>query len=69
MTFEEKLKKLETISELMKNQDTPLEESVSSFEEGMKLAKELEKELKSFEQRVEILTKEDEEGPHFEELK
>ena len=33
----------------------PLEEAVSIFEEGMKLAKELEKELAKIERKVEIL--------------
>lgn len=67
MSFEDKLKKLEGITEKMR-EDIPLEESIENFEKGMKLAKELEKKLNSFEKRVEILI-EDENGDHLEEFK
>lgn len=67
MSFEEKLKKLENITEKMRG-DIPLEESIEFFENGMKLAKELEEKLNSFEKRVEILVQ-DENGDHIEDFK
>lgn len=67
MTFEDKLKKLEKITEEIRKEIT-LEESIKFFEEGMELAKELEKKLVSFEKRVEILL-EDENGDYLEEFK
>lgn len=67
MSFEEKLKKLENITEKMRD-DIPLEESIEFFESGMKLAKELEDKLNSFEKRVEILVQ-DENGDHIEDFK
>lgn len=39
-SFEEKLKRLEQISELLESGDVQLEESISLFEEGIKLSKE-----------------------------
>ncbi len=68
MNFEEKLLKLEKISEKMREDDHSLDESINSFEDGMKLAKELEKELENYEKRVEILISKNGED-HFEEFK
>ena len=55
MTFEERLRKLELLGETVRNRETPLEDAVKAFEEGMTLAGELEKELAGLEQKVEIL--------------
>ncbi len=55
MTFEERLRKLEMLGETVRNRDTPLEEAVKAFEQGMELAGELEKELAGLEQKVEVL--------------
>lgn len=68
MEFEDKLKKLENISENMRREDISLDQSISSFEEGMKIAKELEKELNGFEKRIQILIS-DSEGDHLEDFK
>jgi len=54
-TFEDRLNRLEEISGLIKTGQIPLDEAVESFEEGMKLANSLEKDLKSIEKKVEIL--------------
>lgn len=67
MSFEDKLKKLENITEKMR-EDIPLEDSIEFFESGMKLAKELEDKLNSFEKRVEILIQDDN-GDHIEDFK
>lgn len=56
MDFEKKLEKLEQISELMREDTLDLDQSIKSFEDGIKLAEELEKELNQFEKRVQILT-------------
>ncbi|OQY40347.1 MAG: exodeoxyribonuclease VII small subunit [Spirochaetaceae bacterium 4572_7] len=55
MTFEDKLKKLEDISESMRGEKLSLENSIESFEIGIKLANELEKELENYEKKVQIL--------------
>jgi exodeoxyribonuclease VII small subunit len=59
-SFEEKLKRLEELSELIKNRDIPLDDAVKSFDEGVKLASQLEKELQRVERKVEILLNEPE---------
>ena len=64
--FEDRLGRLEQLAEQLREGKIPLEEAVSLFEEGMKLAKSLEKDLSRVERRVEILTREpatDEEEP------
>jgi exodeoxyribonuclease VII small subunit len=60
--FEERLGRLEDLAEKLKEGKLPLEEAIALFEEGVKLAKSLEKDLSRIERRVEILTKEPEEG-------
>ena len=57
-SFEDRLNRLESLSEKLREGKIPLEEAVSIFEEGMKLAKELEKELAKIERKVEILVNE-----------
>lgn len=59
-SFEERLARLETLSDTLKGGKIPLEEAVAVFEEGMKLARELEKELGRIERKVEILVNEPE---------
>ncbi|MFP4329741.1 MAG: exodeoxyribonuclease VII small subunit [Alkalispirochaetaceae bacterium] len=62
-SFEQRLERLETLSEKIRREDCGLEEATTYFEEGVKLARELEKELSRVEKRVEILVNEpDEEG-------
>jgi len=59
-SFEERLSRLEELSERLRSGELPLEEAVSLFEEGMRLARELEKELAKIERKVEILINEPE---------
>lgn len=61
-SFEERLERLEELAEKLKEGKLPLEEAVSLFEEGVRLGKSLEKDLSRVERRVEILTREPEEG-------
>lgn len=66
--FEERLERLEELAERIKESDLPLEEAVAVFEEGLKLAKGLEKDLDKIQGRVEILLNEpegEEEKPEF----
>jgi exodeoxyribonuclease VII small subunit len=60
--FEDRLSRLEQLSEKLREGRIPLEEAMQLFEEGMKLAKSLEKDLSRVERRVEILTREPTEG-------
>jgi exodeoxyribonuclease VII small subunit len=53
--FETRLRRLEELSAAMKNGDLPIEDAMKNFEEGVKLARGLEKELSRIERRVEIL--------------
>jgi exodeoxyribonuclease VII small subunit len=59
-SFEERLARLESLSEKLRSGNLPLDEAVSVFEEGMRLARELEKELSKIERKVEILINEPE---------
>jgi exodeoxyribonuclease VII small subunit len=53
--FEERLARLEQLTQLVRAPQTPLSEAVAGFEEGFKLAQTLEKDLEKMEKRVEIL--------------
>lgn len=55
MTFEDKLKKLEELTETVKNPETSLEDALKAFEEGIKTARTLEKEIETIEGKVQIL--------------
>ena len=54
-SFEERLTRLEEISEEIQGGKLPLEKAVSLFEEGITLSKGLEKELTKIERKIEIL--------------
>jgi len=53
--FEERLERLEVLGEKIRKADIPLDEAIKAFEEGIKLAKNLEKDLEKIESRIEIL--------------
>jgi exodeoxyribonuclease VII small subunit len=54
--FESRLERLENLAEKIREPELPLEEAVKVFEEGVKLAKTLKKELEKIQAKVEILT-------------
>lgn len=54
-SFEERLARLELITEKMRDKNVPLEESMKLFDEGIALSEQLEKELESYERKVEKL--------------
>ena len=66
--FEESMKKLESIVTELETSNLSLDESVSKFEEGMKLSKQCNKMLEEAEKKITILLENDGElkGENFE---
>ena len=60
MSFESDLKRMEEITQLLKNPETGLEKSIELYEEGSRLAKELSKTLDHIQRKVEKVTSIDE---------
>lgn len=60
-SFEETIKELEKIATELENGDLSLEDSVSKFEEGIKLSKQCNDLLENAEKRITILLKDGEE--------
>ena len=60
-SFEETIKELEKIATELENGDLSLEDSVSKFEEGMKLSKQCNDLLENAEKRITIFLKDGEE--------
>ena len=56
--FEENLNKLETLTTDIKRSDISLEDALKDFEEGIKLAKGMEKQLDEIEGKVQVLMNE-----------
>ena len=56
-SFEQSLKKLETIVDKLEKGDLPLEESLKLFEEGVGLSATCKKELEAAEGKVQMLIK------------
>lgn len=54
-TLEQKLERLESLGEDIRRTDIPLDDALKAFEEGIKLARSLEKELEKIQNRIEIL--------------
>jgi exodeoxyribonuclease VII small subunit len=53
--FEERLTRLEVLGEKIRKPELPLDDALKAFEEGIKLAKSLEKDLEKVETRIDIL--------------
>ena len=60
MSFESDLKRMEEITQLLKNPETGLEKSIELYEEGSRLAKELSRTLDQIQRKVEKVTSIDE---------
>ncbi|MCL2356122.1 MAG: exodeoxyribonuclease VII small subunit [Defluviitaleaceae bacterium] len=58
MTFEEKLNRLEEIIERVENAQTPLEEAISLYKDGVKIAGECGENLRGYENEILLLKKE-----------
>jgi len=54
-TFEERLERLEELGDEIRKTDIPLDKAIKAFEEGIVLARTLEKDLEKIESRIEIL--------------
>jgi len=54
-SFEERLEKLEELGDEIRKSDIPLDDAIKAFEEGIVLARALEKDLEKVESRIEIL--------------
>lgn len=55
MTFEENIARLEELTDEIRRNDIGIEDALKTFEEGIKLAKTLEKELDKIEGKIQIL--------------
>jgi exodeoxyribonuclease VII small subunit len=54
-SFEERLERLEELGDEIRKNDIPLDEAIKAFEEGISIARALEKDLEKVESRIEIL--------------
>lgn len=61
LTFEESMKKLEEMSEKIKDEDTTLEEAIAYYEEGIRCYRACSDILKNAEQKIEIYRQKSEE--------
>ncbi|MFT5117643.1 MAG: exodeoxyribonuclease VII small subunit [Kiritimatiellia bacterium] len=55
LSFEQSLNNLEILVEALETGDLPLEEALSTFEQGIKLTKECQQQLSKAEQKVSLL--------------
>ena len=58
--FEDQMKKLEEIVDKLENNDVDLDESISLYEQGLKLSKSLKEQLSKFEKKINELNKDEE---------
>lgn len=59
-TFEEKMQRLEEIVSLLDSDKTSLDDSIKLYEEGLGLSKDLENQLKTFQEKIDNIGKENE---------
>jgi len=62
-SFEERLERLEELGDEIRKSNIPLDDAINAFEEGVKLARTLEKDLEKIESRIELLMNGEEAGP------
>ena len=62
VSFEKRLERLEALGDEIRKSDIPLDDAIKAFEEGIKLARTLEKDLEKVESRIEILMNDAEDG-------
>ncbi|MCR5095332.1 MAG: exodeoxyribonuclease VII small subunit [Erysipelotrichaceae bacterium] len=60
LTFEQQMKKLQDIVDKLESGDVDLDTSIKLYEDGLKLSKELKKQLLVFEDKIEKLGQENE---------
>jgi exodeoxyribonuclease VII small subunit len=61
-TFEERLQRLEQLGDELRQGNLPIDQAMARFEEGITLARALERDLSKIERRVEILVNEPEQS-------
>lgn len=66
ITFEESIERLEALIEAMENGEIPLAELVTKFEEGSKLLRYCQRQLKDAELKIDILNRKTDEPEPFE---
>ena len=54
-SFEDALKRLETLTQAMQNHDMPLEEALAAYEEGKELVQYCQTKLAEVEQKLQVL--------------
>jgi exodeoxyribonuclease VII small subunit len=59
MSFERDIKRVEEIAQKLGGSDTPLEEAITLYEEGIRLTKALEKSLDEAKRRIETVVGEE----------
>lgn len=59
IAIESTMKSIETLLEKLENSDTPLDQSLLAFEEGIKLIRSAQKTLSEAEQKVQLLLEKD----------
>ena len=57
MTFEESLQKLEEMSEMIRDEETTLDEAVKCYEEGIRCYRLCREILKETDQKIEVYSK------------
>ena len=60
MSFESDLKRMEEITDLLKDEKTGLEEAIKLYEEAARLGKKLNSTLADIKRKIEIVTSDDE---------
>ena len=60
LSFEQQMKKLQDIVEKLEEGNVELDESIKLYEEGLKLSKELKKQLSVFEEKIDKLGQDNE---------
>lgn len=59
LSFEDAIKRLETVVELLEEGETPLEETIELYQEGVLLARHCDYKLTQVEQKIQILVEEE----------
>ncbi len=55
MNIEEKLERMESITQALKDESTPLEDALRLFEEGVGIGREVQKSLDDAQMKVEVI--------------
>lgn len=59
LKFEDKMKRLQEIVDLLDSFDIELDKSISLYKEGLELSKELKEQLSAYEEKIEELKKDE----------